>query len=434
LTTRPSIEKLAKFLDINETQLKAVILSREIHELRSLRIVEELTWANNSTENNQTKYQKLLLRICFTVLLLCVEDRKLVANLPDNPVVNLFKTLKGIISGQLDADRLDYVLRDPIVSALETGKFDLNRIVRSFTLCRKQNGELIIAPSTKALTAIEAFFHQRYLTYKTLIYHKSSLRTKAVLREALGLILAISVNDPNHEIGKICQRAGLILSVDQRVSLLPATPDYFAELDDARLRSVFFDVLRELKNPEKTQHQKQPIYDKIFPVLKTLLETFLFRKKNNVRTVDFDYLDFGGVSKQSNSVKSNLPPLQLEGITAFKDASSKFSKTMYQDDGVIGLFGERKPSVYNSSKDTLFISKDGVAVTAEELSPYLKMQVEMVAFEPRFITFYCSEDIRSSSNLKASSIKSKAENFWIEARAKVETEAQQDIAARTSIE
>jgi HD superfamily phosphohydrolase len=425
-----SIGKLALLLGVPDSPLRALIISREIHELRSLRIVEELTWANHSADTDQVKYQKLLLRICFTVLLLCVEDKTLVAELPDNPVVNLFKTLKGVISGQLDADRLDYVLRDPAVSALETGKFDLNRIVRSFTLCKKANGELIIAPSTKALTAIEAFFHQRYLTYKTLIYHKSSLRTKAVLREALGLILAISVNDPSHEIGKICQRAGLILLVGQSVTLLPATPDYFAELDDARLRSVFFDVLRELKNPEKTLHPRLFIYDKIFPVLRTLLETFLFRKKNNVRTVEFDYLDFGGVAKESSSAKSELPPLQLEGITAFKDASSNFAKAMYHGDGVVGLFGERKPSVYNSRKDTLLISKNGDAIPAETLSPYLKMQVEMVASEPRFITFYCFDNIRSQSNPKAELIKSKAEKFWIEARSLVEAESKQIIATR----
>ena len=41
------------------------------------------------------------------------------------------KILNEIVSSQLDADRMDYLLRDSYASATSYGKFDLERILRT---------------------------------------------------------------------------------------------------------------------------------------------------------------------------------------------------------------------------------------------------------------------------------------------------------------
>ncbi len=49
---------------------------------------------------------------------------------------------KDIISGQLDADRMDYLLRDSLHAGVSYGRFDLDRIVSSVCAVRRPQEEL----------------------------------------------------------------------------------------------------------------------------------------------------------------------------------------------------------------------------------------------------------------------------------------------------
>ena len=48
--------------------------------------------------------------------------------------------LNQIVSGQLDADRMDYLLRDSYFTATSYGQFDLERILRTMRV-RKIDGD-----------------------------------------------------------------------------------------------------------------------------------------------------------------------------------------------------------------------------------------------------------------------------------------------------
>jgi HD superfamily phosphohydrolase len=84
----------------------------------------------------------------------------------------------------VDADRLDYSLRDPISSGSELGAFDLERVVNSCTLT-KENGIFRLAHNYKSIGAIESFFFQRNTTYTNIIYHHSILRMNAVVERII---------------------------------------------------------------------------------------------------------------------------------------------------------------------------------------------------------------------------------------------------------
>lgn len=76
---------------------------------------------------------------------------------------NLF--WKDIISGQLDADRMDYLLRDSLHAGVSYGNFDLNRIVSSVCAVRRpaeESEEPKIAIMRGGAYAAEALIVARY--------------------------------------------------------------------------------------------------------------------------------------------------------------------------------------------------------------------------------------------------------------------------------
>ena len=421
-----SMKLYSQLLGVDELTLSALIIDRELHEIRSLRILDELKWQPTRFSQPIQIYRNLLFKIAYSVLLL-VSDGQTSKKLPPSTVLKFFKTLKGIISGQLEADRLDYVIRDPKISGLETGIFDLNRIVRSFVLGTVEDaeGEISFAPGIKALTAIEAFFHQRYLTYKSLIYHKGALRTKSVFRETLKIIIAFSVTYPNHEISKICARSGLLeLNSDDKVHrLLPESASHYVELDDARLRTLFFDVLRNANDSlsnwdfrEGSEPDGRRLLPnkfgaggmrKILTSMVMLLQTFLFRKKENLFTIDINYV---AVHPGDRDLVNSGVRFTLERSEAFQNARSEFSEALFLKFWWL-LSLAKIPKVYDPLKDKLFVHNGEYLVPAETRSPYLAMQAEMAPAEPRFIVSVCLGGVRYNTQRK-NEIEAFAQEYW----------------------
>ena len=74
--------------------------------------------------------------------------------------------LNQLISGQLDADRMDYLLRDAYFSGTSYGKFDLERIFRTI---RVEDNCLMVKES--GIHAVENYIIARYHMYWQVYYH-----------------------------------------------------------------------------------------------------------------------------------------------------------------------------------------------------------------------------------------------------------------------
>ena len=100
---------------------------------------------------------------------------------------------KDIISGQLDADRMDYLLRDSLHAGVSYGRFDLDRIVSSVCAVRRPQAELSepkIGIMRGGMYAAEALIVARYWMHKQVYFHKTRLACDHHLKHALGRILA----------------------------------------------------------------------------------------------------------------------------------------------------------------------------------------------------------------------------------------------------
>ena len=81
---------------------------------------------------------------------------------------------RDIISGQLDADRMDYLLRDSYHSGVQYGQYDWRRIVASVTLTTDPESDTPrIGISESGRHAAEALIIARYMMFNQVYFHKT---------------------------------------------------------------------------------------------------------------------------------------------------------------------------------------------------------------------------------------------------------------------
>lgn len=90
----------------------------------------------------------------------------------ENPVV------VSLISSQIDADRMDYLLRDAYFSGVSYGNFDLDRILR---VMQKREDRSGLAFKKSGLHAIEDYLMSRYQMYIQIYFHPVTRSAEVIL-------------------------------------------------------------------------------------------------------------------------------------------------------------------------------------------------------------------------------------------------------------
>jgi len=119
-----------------------------------------------------------------------------------------------LMSSDLDADRIDYLMRDSIHTGVAYGRFDVDRLIHTLTL--DNNGELAVIE--KGIHSIENYVVGRYLMYAVVYTHKT-------------------INAFNEIIEHICEKCigSTFPSYDQIQKLLSDDEIEFAKFNDNQL-------------------------------------------------------------------------------------------------------------------------------------------------------------------------------------------------------
>ena len=88
--------------------------------------------------------------------------------------------LNQIVSGQLDADRMDYLLRDSYFTATSYGQFDLERILRTIRVRKTSEGRKVIVVKHTGIHSVEDYIMARYQMYWQVYYHPVARSYEAV--------------------------------------------------------------------------------------------------------------------------------------------------------------------------------------------------------------------------------------------------------------
>ncbi|MBQ9327318.1 MAG: HD domain-containing protein [Solobacterium sp.] len=86
--------------------------------------------------------------------------------------------LPQLVSGQLDADRMDYLLRDAYFTGTTYGQFDLERILRTLRV----SGEYLVVKES-GVYAIENYVMARYHSYWQVYYHPDARSFECMLEK-----------------------------------------------------------------------------------------------------------------------------------------------------------------------------------------------------------------------------------------------------------
>ena len=103
------------------------------------------------------------------------------------------KVMSRMISSQLDADRMDYLLRDAYFTGTSYGTFDLERILRTLRIVEDC---LVIKES--GVHSVEDYIMARYHMYWQVYYHPTSRSIEAILYAFFNRMRDLIVKDPKY--------------------------------------------------------------------------------------------------------------------------------------------------------------------------------------------------------------------------------------------
>jgi uncharacterized protein len=166
------------------------------------------------------------------------------------------KFLHQLVSGQLDMDRLDYLMRDSFYTGVSEGVISTDRILKMLTVADDE-----LAVELKGIYSIEKFIVARRLMYWQVYYHKTVLAVEYMLISILNRARALATEGK-----KLPASKALKFFLGQQIGLeqFKATPSIlsnFAALDD-------YDIYSAIK--EWSSHPDQ--------ILSSLCDSLLNRK------------------------------------------------------------------------------------------------------------------------------------------------------------
>lgn len=98
--------------------------------------------------------------------------------------MDLFFVLSSLISSQLDADRMDYLLRDAFFTGVTYGKFDIQRLIKALTIT-ENNDKYYVCVHEKYLSTIEEYLLARYQMHNTVYLHPFKVQMEVLVRKIL---------------------------------------------------------------------------------------------------------------------------------------------------------------------------------------------------------------------------------------------------------
>lgn len=90
--------------------------------------------------------------------------------------------LAQLVSSQLDVDRMDYLLRDSLMTGAKYGVYDLEWIIKCLEI-DEENDRLYV--SARGIFAVEDYLQARYYMFRQVYFHRTLRSSEAVLKSLL---------------------------------------------------------------------------------------------------------------------------------------------------------------------------------------------------------------------------------------------------------
>ncbi len=146
--------------------------------------------------------------------------------------------LGQLVSTQLDVDRMDYLLRDSLMTGAKYGIYDLEWIINALDIDEEHDRIYVAA---RGLYAVEEYLQARYYMFRQVYFHRTLRSAEAVLRAILRRALTLLETGetvwcaPDTAFDKVLRRSQLTITE-------------YLEMDDS---DVLFHVKQWQRSPDK---------------------------------------------------------------------------------------------------------------------------------------------------------------------------------------
>lgn len=255
----------------------------------------------------------------------------------------LFASLHRIIDGPIDADRLDYCVRDTHNAGVDWGKVSYSRLISSTKFSYDEN-KLIIAFPEKVCDDIDDLLVGRYKIFQRINYHHKSVKTSELMQRSVEFLAEDYLRSPAGqeiipEISILWSSLGAAFGQDEvenQISqwtdswLVSVLSDALIKLSDSDIRSKLVDERlgrseEELDRLYQMLEEMQLNRRRYFPLFKRQRDALLLmekvikyaglNKENLSRLIDHEYKKL--VSANKEDVYSALD--SLHRISALED-------------------------------------------------------------------------------------------------------------------
>lgn len=101
------------------------------------------------------------------------------------------RALAQLVSSQIDVDRMDYLLRDSLLTGAKYGIFDLEWIIKSLEINEAEDHLFVSAPG---IYAVEDYLQARYYMFRQVYFHRTLRSAEAVLKSLLKRAIELNTN------------------------------------------------------------------------------------------------------------------------------------------------------------------------------------------------------------------------------------------------
>jgi HD superfamily phosphohydrolase len=256
-----------------QSQVELTVLKAKLHERMGLVLVDGIyNDPNYHRLHDQDPGLRSLFDISFAVCVMLISvdqyghhsNTKFRSALKDNPYFGYLYPLANIISGPVDCDRLDYLIRDSVNSGTpEYASFDQERIINHIRLTREGDeskttdplGNEVLVPAfdRRAFSALSDFFISRQRQFRWILSHHNVVRTDLALSRLILLLGAtlehysgqmdlFPVGTVNETLASILQEIGFF-----KLLRFENLSENYRYVDDSWLDTVLQELLRRLK-------------------------------------------------------------------------------------------------------------------------------------------------------------------------------------------
>ena len=171
--------------------------------------------------------------------ILCDEEREFVTEMIEGKTTRDFQ--RDIISSDLDADKMDYLLRDSYFAGVKYGTYDLEKIIESCRIDRRGN-ESYLAISSEGIHALE----QLLLAKQHMIHQVYHHRVRSISDAMIIRGIELAIREKNQDLEQLYRYDGT-----------PQFIENYMEYHDERL----IDILKRCPQ-EKARNIFERLYDR----------------------------------------------------------------------------------------------------------------------------------------------------------------------------